>query len=422
MYIDCNYQIYERTWRSASEELESISMASAVIDIEFTKLPDSLEGFSKYQKAFILIRYAGYPVGKCWLPIQNGRISRDELEAGMLKNLGESFWQRWAESHFQISEKYPHKTSLTATIAICTRDRPEDLQNCLEGVTKLLDSGQEVMVIDNNPSNHATLDVVRSFTKVRYIQEDRRGLDIARNRALREARTDIVAFIDDDAYPDQNWLNQLLVGFLDPQVMCVTGLTMPMELETEAQELFEIYGGFGRGFQRKEYSRLNFNPLFAGQVGAGANMALRRSVIAEVGLFDEALDAGTPTFSGGDSDMACRILMNGYKIVYEPAALNWHRHRRSLVELRRVIYGYGVGVYAMLAKQFLIYKRFGVFRVMLAWFLQGQLPGLFFTLINPSEDRLPAIYHLDELRGCLAGPSAYLASKRFLRQQTGVSG
>jgi GT2 family glycosyltransferase len=172
------------------------------------------------------------------------------------------------------------------------------------------------------------------------------GLNVARNRALAEAQHDVVAFTDDDAVPDPAWLDSLLRNFNDPLVVCVTGLTMPLELETKSQEWFERYNPFSRGFRRTVYDNRYYHPIGAGRIGAGANMAFRRSVVEYVGFFDEALDGGTPTHSGGDTEMFSRILSQGYRIVYEPAALNWHCHRQTQEELRRTIYGYGVGVYA----------------------------------------------------------------------------
>ena len=75
-------------------------------------------------------------------------------------------------------------------------------------------------------------------------------------------------------------------------------------------------------------------------------MALRRAALDAVGPFDEALDVGTPSRSGGDAEFFARVLARGYRIVYEPAALNWHYHRRTWDELRRKLFGYAVGVSA----------------------------------------------------------------------------
>ena len=97
----------------------------------------------------------------------------------------------------------------------------------------------------------------------------------------------------------------------DPRTLCVTGLTMPLELESEAQEWFETTNSFTRGLRRVVHDGAVHDAFFVSRVGAGVNMALRRTVLELVGPFDEALDAGTPTKSGGDHDMFTRILLGG---------------------------------------------------------------------------------------------------------------
>ncbi len=151
------------------------------------------------------------------------------------------------------------------------------------------------------------------------------------------------------------------------------------------------------------------NPLLAARAGAGVNMALRRSVLELVGPFDEALDAGMPTQSGGDHDLFARILGLGYRIVYEPAALNWQRHRREWPELRRAIRGYGTGVYAFLTRQ-LLQRELGAPLLALGW-LRSQLPALWAAL-RRRPGSPPAELLLAELRGCIAGPAAYFAARR----------
>jgi cellulose synthase/poly-beta-1,6-N-acetylglucosamine synthase-like glycosyltransferase len=252
--------------------------------------------------------------------------------------------------------------------------------------------------------------VVEHHPRARYAREERPGLDVARNRAMREARHEIVAFTDDDAAPDAGWLRALARAFGDPRTMCVTGLTMPAELETEAQEAFERMGGFGRGFWPRAYDGTRDDPFLVGRIGAGVNMALRRSVLDLVGPFDEALDAGTPTQSGGDHDIFARILAAGWRIVYEPGALVWHRHRRDWEGLRRTMHGYGVGVYAHLTKHFLGGRETRAPGIALGW-LRTQLPALARALLRrPGHDPLDLV--LAELRGCAAGPRAYLRSRR----------
>lgn len=390
-------------------------MPTAVLDLDLGQLPPAIAVPRRYDHVLILIRLRGQPVGQVLLPVDSERINATELRGALMEAAGWTLWERWLHDYLEWDEAHATTCALpTATVAICTRDRPEDLRRCLEAIVRLPDDGQEVLVVDNCPSTDATHRLVQSYQRVRYVHENRPGLDVARNRALREAHHEIVAFIDDDAVPDPGWLRALMRNFCDPLVLCVTGLTMPLELETEAQEWFEHYSTFNRGFKRTIFERGNINPLAPGRVGAGANMALRRSVIERVGPFDESLDAGTPTHSGGDTDMFLQILSAGYRIVYDPAALNWHRHRRTWKELRQAIHGYGVGVYALWTRHLLFERELTVPKLAWGWFWSTQLPALARSLLKRANS-VPLDLLLAELRGCVAGPWAYLTSRRRLR-------
>jgi GT2 family glycosyltransferase len=394
------------------------TLPTAVLDLDLQQLPPAITVPERYHRALILIRLRGHPVGQAMLPVVNGRISGLDLRDTLMDAAGRTLWERWLHDWLGWEgARAMNSTPPTATVAVCTRDRPEDLQRCLKALMRLPDDGQELLVVDNWPSTDATHRLVESYGRVRYVREERPGLDVARNRALREAKHEIIAFTDDDAVPDPGWLRALLRNFDDPSVLCVTGLTMPLELETEAQEWFERHSTFVRGFRRTVFGRNNINPLAAGRVGAGANMALRRSVIELVGPFDEALDAGTPTRSGGDTEMFSRILAAGYRIVYDPAALNWHRHRRTWKELRRTLYGYGVGVYALWTRRLLFERELMVPKLAWGWFRHTQLPALVRSLLRRPGSK-PSDLLLAELRGCAAGPWAYLSSRRRLRTRS----
>ena len=104
--------------------------------------------------------------------------------------------------------------------------------------------------------------------------------------------------------------------------------------DTPAQELFEELGGHcpgrgcrpGRFLRRGPQSPLYPRPPF----GVGANMAFRRAALARIGGFDTALGAGTPTCAGEDTLALSLLLLGGYRIAYEPAALMRHHHRQDL--------------------------------------------------------------------------------------------
>jgi glycosyltransferase involved in cell wall biosynthesis len=392
-------------------------MATAVLDLHLEKLPAEIKGLHGYSSALILLRFKNRPVGKITIPVDGGCLYLEDHQNKIIDAGGISLWQAWMDDFLQLKEDGPGENNLpTATIAICTRDRTEDLRRCLNAIINLPDDGQEIIVVDNCPSTDETRQLVLAHKHIRYIIENSPGLNCARNRALQEAKSEIIAFTDDDATPDTGWLRALLRNFKDPMVACVTGMTMPLELETDGQEAFENYNSFGKGFQRKVHSQINRNPLNTGAVGAGANMAIRRNIINEVGLFDEALDAGTPTQSGGDHEYYARILLAGFKIVYDPAALNWHRHRRTLEETRRAIKGYGIGVYAFWTRCLLVEKEISILKFPLRWLLSVQLPDLARSILRARNSK-PLDLVIAELVGCAVGPLAYIKSRKRVRKR-----
>jgi GT2 family glycosyltransferase len=391
------------------------TLPTAVLDLDLQQLPPAITVPERYHRALILIRLRGRPVGQALLRVVNGRIGGRELRDALVDAADSTLWKRWLHDYLEWEETgATNAAPPTATVAVCTRDRPEDLQRCLEALMRLPDDGQELLVVDNCPSTDATHRLVERYGPVRYVHESRPGLDVARNRALREAKHEIIAFTDDDAAPDPGWLRALLRNFDDPSVLCVTGLTMPLELETRAQEVFERYSPFGRGFTRAVWDSTKLSSSASGKVGAGVNMALRRSTLEHIGPFDEALDVGTPTHSGGDTEMFSRILSAGYRIVYDPAALSWHRHRRTWSELRRTFYGYGVGVYAAWTRSLLVEGELSGLKLAWNWLRHSQLRALARALLKRRKT-VPLDLILAELCGCIAGPRAYLSSCKRLR-------
>jgi glycosyltransferase involved in cell wall biosynthesis len=244
------------------------------------------------------------------------------------------------------------------TIAVCTRDRSDRLARCLESLPRNV---HEILVIDNAPSDDRTRALVAAKAHVRYIREPKPGLDFARNRALREATGELLAFVDDDVIVDPEWLPGLIEAWRDnPDAAAVTGLILPLELETEAQIAFEQLGGF-RGGTANEFDKIRWGkalpgslqyPCDAGVFGTGANMTFRRHVLAELGGFDNALDTGAPLPGGGDLDIFYRIIRAGHVIAYEPRCLVFHEHRRGGDALRRQYWSWGIGFMAFAAKSF----------------------------------------------------------------------
>jgi GT2 family glycosyltransferase len=267
----------------------------------------------------------------------------------------------WFEGAFRerSSASPPHKPVdfsplPSCSVVICTRDRPQELARCLASFEEQTLQPAEIVVVDNASRTLETKEAALA-AGVRYVREDRPGLDIARNTGARTSTGDLIVYTDDDVVLHPSWLERLVGAFDAPQVWAATGLVLPAELRTSAQLHFERYWSFGRGYDRRD-----FGPEFfsvdrdrgcpAWELGAGANMAFRRETFARVGLFDERLDVGAAGCSG-DSEMWHRVLAAGGEIRYEPSAVVLHYHRADWEGLSKQIRAYMSGHAAALLVQ-----------------------------------------------------------------------
>lgn len=256
----------------------------------------------------------------------------------------------------------------SATVAICTLGSHPRLRSAVIAAVDQTVQDLTVLVVDNDPLSGKVRRALGEdlCAKVTIVEEARRGLSHARNRALSSATTEVLAFTDDDAIVERTWLEQLLEPFTqDRRIAAVTGLVLPAELRTSAQRLFESYVGFGKGTEPVSWAidpdlqaqlpghpgpRGVLFPWTTGKVGSGNSMAFRTSVLHQIDGFDEHLGAGAPAQGGEDLDAFTRVLLTGHGIAYTPHALVWHYHRESVSELERQIRANGVGMGALLAK------------------------------------------------------------------------
>ena len=367
---------------------------------------ETFPALDRYSHALVVIRSGAPVLAARVVEVVDGRLAPAQLAAG----IRELAWPIW-----QIENRPRRKPGgdKCATVAICTRDRTDLLKNCLDSLSPLAGTGHEIIVVDNCPSDSRTRELVATYAGVRYVLEPRPGEGIARNRALREARRDFVAFTDDDARVDPFWVDALLENFDDPMVALVTGITMPLELETESQIWFERIHGFSRGYKWMASDFHSMSPLAVGRLGASVNMAVRRSVVDEVGYFDEALGTGTLAQCGTDHEFFYRVLASGYRAIYDPAALVWHRHRREWRSLRSTMKGYGIGVFAWWTRAFLKERELALLSAG-PRYLFGTLFKRVIQSLIPGAHSIPGDLAAAEFLGALAGPVAYLRSRRAL--------
>lgn len=196
------------------------------------------------------------------------------------------------------------RSTITVTVVICTRCRSGLLRKCLEGIRHLNPRPDEVIVVDNTDGDPATQSVASQFG-ARCVTEPLEGLSRARNRGLAVASSDIVAYIDDDAIPYENWLAFLLEPFLDPLVAVVTGETVPDRCNGDDRHKMQNLSLSSRDPDWFEIA--NF-----GGLGIGANMAFRKDICSGEKLFDERLGRGALLHGNEEHYTVARLLQHGY--------------------------------------------------------------------------------------------------------------
>ena len=307
------------------------------------------------------------------------------------------------------------------TVVVCTRERPERLETCLRSLLAQEYPAFSVLVVDNAPTTDRSQSVVEELASsvIRYVVEPRMGLSWARNKALEVVGDGIIAWIDDDETADEHWLAELARGFHDhPEADAVSGVMIPAELETWAQVWFEQYGGHNklRGFTPTVFSsdtastQSPFYPL--PPFGTGGNMAFLVSALERIGGFDVALGAGSRCMGAEDTRAFTDLLCSGGTLVYQPTAITFHFHRRSLEQLRLQMLGNGVGLTGYYTS--LLLTRPGCIPDLIR-----LLPMVYRDLFGSKSLRsgaLPANYP-PELRranrhGLLVGPFSYLLARR----------
>lgn len=418
----------------ALPRLQSPEWAGAVwigdIDLE-QNVPSTLtladsEG---YLRARLLVRRGLDPLGFVELDIVDGAVTADEVHEKAM-----------SLPQVPMPEALPPTETESSlppiTVVICTRDRVDHLKGALASVCTLDYPDFEVVVVDNASKTDATEQYVRGLgeKRIRVVSEPTPGLSRARNTGLRAARHQLVAFTDDDVAVDATWLRSIARGFgRADRVTCVSGIVPSGEIRTQAQAYFDRRVGWASSVTPRVYDLKNppadvpLFPFQVGMYGTGANFAVDRGRMFDLGGFDEALGVGSPTNGGEDLDMFFRVLMAGDKLVYEPAAIVWHRHRADSDALAVQARGYGLGLGAWLytvatdRRSVMLAARVAVRRLGSAIRLSAKMS----KVASPPEDLaadLPDGIGRMELFSIAKGPAAIRRSRREGRERRPLAG
>jgi glycosyltransferase involved in cell wall biosynthesis len=228
--------------------------------------------------------------------------------------------EAFAEVPFAPSLPWPR-----ISVVVCTYNGARTIRDCLEGLQRLAYPDYEVIVVDDG-STDTTAAIARQYD-CRLIQTENRGLASARNTGLGAATGEIVAYIDDDAYPDPHWLTYLAATFLSTSHAAVGGPNIAPPGDGPIAECVARAPG---GPVHVLLSDCEAEHI------PGCNMAFRKARLEAIGGFD--LQFRT---AGDDVDVCWRLQERGWTLGFTAAAMVWHHRRNSLRAYWKQQIGYG---------------------------------------------------------------------------------
>jgi glycosyltransferase involved in cell wall biosynthesis len=210
------------------------------------------------------------------------------------------------------------------SIIIPTFNSAKVLQKCIESLTNQTINGEtyEVIVVDDG-STDETKEVVARYP-VRYIYQNNSGPAVARNNGVNHAQGEIILFTDADCEPQSNWIEEMIKPMDNPQVIGLKGAYKTRQKELIARLVQIEY--------EHKYERMNkFKYIdFIDTYSAG----YRKDIFLRYGGFDERY----PKASVEDQEFSFRLSHDGYKMVFNPDAIVYHRHSARLMDYLRKKY------------------------------------------------------------------------------------
>jgi len=211
------------------------------------------------------------------------------------------------------------------SVVVCSFNGSRIIGECLRAISKIRYPNFEVIVVDDGSTDN-TAEIAAQYD-VRLIRTPNHGLSHARNIGWQSANGEIVAYIDDDAYPDPDWLGYLAETFRTHDYAGVGGPNIPPRDDGFIAACVANAPG-GPAHVLLTDTEAEHIP--------GCNMAFLRSALEAVGGFDAQFRT-----AGDDVDMCWRLQEHGWKLGFSPSAQVWHHRRNSLRKFWRQQKGYG---------------------------------------------------------------------------------
>lgn len=211
------------------------------------------------------------------------------------------------------------------SVVVCSYNGANTIRDTFEGLARLEYANYEVIVI-NDGSTDDTPSIASEYD-VKLISTENRGLSNARNTGWQEASGEMIAYIDDDAYPDPHWLHYIAWTFMHTDYVGVGG---PNIAPPGDGPIADCVANAPGGPVQVLISDTEAEHI------PGCNMVFRRSALKAIDGFDPRYRA-----AGDDVDLCWRLMDQGWKIGFNGAAVVWHHRRNSWQMYWKQQIGYG---------------------------------------------------------------------------------
>jgi O-antigen biosynthesis protein len=211
------------------------------------------------------------------------------------------------------------------SVVVCSYNGARTIRDCLEGLMRLEYPNFEVIVVDDG-STDATAAIASEYP-FRLIGTKNCGLSNARNTGMEAATGEIVAYLDDDAWPDPHWLTFLAATFMTSEYAGVGGPNIP---PSGGGSIADCVANAPGG---------PLHVLLSDQEAEhipGCNMAFRKVCLEAIGGFDAQFRV-----AGDDVDVCWSLRQHGWKLGFSPTAIVWHHRRNSIRAYWKQQQGYG---------------------------------------------------------------------------------
>jgi GT2 family glycosyltransferase len=225
---------------------------------------------------------------------------------------------------------------MNLSVVVITANRTSVFRRCVETLRVELHAGDEVIGVTGSQPPLECAMVAEFSPLLQVIVSDRMCMPYQRNLGIMAARQAVVAFVDDDAFVQPGWRDEILRLYENPDVAGVCGREILKGYEQIETLALPGMGKLGRLRGLQHYAGTEIMPVRYGQ---GCNMSFRKQVLEEVGMFDSSY---TLKATCEESDLFERFYHLGHRILYNPQAVVIHEqaapfgYSRSMLDRRTV--------------------------------------------------------------------------------------